>query len=275
MASCWHGPLTRDFLGSKKRWLNISPCCFLGRPPFARTGRLFASVLTKYLGVYGLMKRVKMKTTDNLISKGKTNRICSCKLYRTCVKARNTSTYLYPAVCDRCIFWSQQQVYILTFPLATGKDPVSGKKIWPRSRFCSHYDAVPRSRSCSHYDQCLDLDPVLTSMQCLDLDPVLTMMQCLDLDPVLTMMQCLDLDPVLTMMQCLICRPPRDSPLILMSWQLHWVTLHTTDHHEYTGSTDTVQGKKSCVKVTVPQTIDKMENGNDLQAMKSLLIWNL
>ena len=93
-----------------------------------------------------------MKTTDNLISKGKTNRICSCKLYRTCVKARNTSTYLYPAVCDRCIFWSQQQVYILTFPLATGKDPVSGKKIWPRSRFCSHYDAVPRSRSCSHYD---------------------------------------------------------------------------------------------------------------------------
>ena len=43
-------------------------------------------------------------------------------------------------------------------------------------------------------------------------------------------MQYLDLDPVLTMMQYLICWPPRDSHLILMSWQMHWVTLNTTGH---------------------------------------------
>ena len=28
LASCWQGPLKRDFLYWKKRWLSISPCCY-------------------------------------------------------------------------------------------------------------------------------------------------------------------------------------------------------------------------------------------------------
>ena len=54
-ADKWHGPLKRDFLYSKRRWVSSSPCCFLRRPPIARTGRPFVSVLTKYLGIYGLI----------------------------------------------------------------------------------------------------------------------------------------------------------------------------------------------------------------------------
>ena len=50
--------LKRDFLYSKKRWLSISPCCFIEEAAVRKNGKAFCIRLfsvKKYLGIYGLI----------------------------------------------------------------------------------------------------------------------------------------------------------------------------------------------------------------------------
>ena len=53
LASCWHGPLNRDFLYSKNRWLSISLCWFLEEAIVCKNGKALAPFF-KNLGMYGL-----------------------------------------------------------------------------------------------------------------------------------------------------------------------------------------------------------------------------
>ena len=55
LAPCWHGPLKRDFLYSKKRWPSISRCCFLEVTVWKNKKAFCIKVfsLKRYQGIYG------------------------------------------------------------------------------------------------------------------------------------------------------------------------------------------------------------------------------